>query len=201
MNTDRRRDAVLASVDRQRRVITQTATTLIERRLGVLSVVVHCFDDLAAEPYLARVAPRAYARGDDGFEAIAQLGLAAAANRATRVLLAWDERRLQLGTGGQFTTISDGLVLVDAVRVERGHAVDWRPYTVTDQSGPRLRWYASDHISNAALPAPINELLHRWRNTELREPATVLLQMDIDGYRFHVPSVGTSTTDRPGIVM
>lgn len=183
------RDRVRASVEHRR---TRMARFVYGVELGhsPLPVAMCCFDDHATgNPFLGEImlTAKAHRGGGDGYHAVAAMGTAAAAYRATRVLIGWDEQRLREDTGGVRAAPTDGLAIVEAVRHETGHILDWRPYHVSPD--PVTLWWlpGAQYQRDAALPGPIGELLHRWRNTDVDDPADTLVQFDLEGYGFTAP--------------
>jgi len=146
---------------------------------------VHMFIDEWEQPYLGYVLTRPYREGVDAVKAITRLGDAAAAARATRVLVAWEHADLHASVhgGGDYP---NGMAVVVA-SLAGGHTLHWHPVVLdvgADEHGlPALcpQWGVPASIDRATLPPVIAALLTTWRACR-GEPRTVFTEMLADGY-------------------
>jgi hypothetical protein len=127
----------------------------------------HMLLDRWEQPYLGYLFTRPYRDGVDAIKAITRLGDAAAAARATRVVVAWEHADLHrsMHGGGDYP---NGMAVVLA-SLTRGHTLHWHPVVLdvgSDEHGrPAVipRWGAPVTIDGAALPPVIASVLMSWR--------------------------------------
>jgi hypothetical protein len=140
------------------------------RQLGFCPVPqIHVLAEDMAQPYLGYIHTRPFHQGEDAAKAITELGLFPAAMGATRVLMAWENRDINVAmrTGGE--KAPSAVVLAEASM--DGHVVHWHPFEVGEigsvsEHGTRAfvpYWGQATVHAGAALPDPLARALWIWR--------------------------------------
>ncbi|MEB3980192.1 hypothetical protein OQ968_02815 [Mycobacterium sp. 663a-19] len=150
---------------------------------------VHFILEDHAQPHVGYVISRRYQRGADAYGAITDLGCAAAALCASRLVVMWEECDLRASLYGPGEH-PDGIVTVDATL--NGHILTWRPYDIRlgpvgPYGAPTVwpKWGRVSQLPDAELPPAINELLNTWRTYFARlDTTSELAGMQRLGYEF-----------------
>ena len=146
---------------------------------------VHMLLDRWEQPYLGYLFTRPYRDGVDAVRAITRLGDAAAAARATRVVVAWEHADLHRSVhgGGDYP---NGMAVVVA-SLTGGHTLHWHP-VVLDVGAMSMVCRRSSRggvplsrIDRPMLPPVIAALLTTWR-AHRGEARVVFAEMLGEGY-------------------
>jgi hypothetical protein len=149
---------------------------------------VHMVIDEWDPPYVGYVRTRPYHQGADAAAAIARLGDAPAAIRASQVVLVWEASDLQtslLGPGDYPT----GLVVVEA-KLRNRHVLRWHPFTmrideVRPSGLPTVTpiWGPASTVPDARLPPVMAGVLRTWRLQGCEgNPSAVFADLVNDGF-------------------
>jgi hypothetical protein len=145
----------------------------------------HMLLDRWEQPYLGYLFTRPYRDGADAVRAITRLGDAAAAARATRVVVAWEHADLHTSVHGGGDYPNAMAVVVASLADE--HMLHWHPVVLdvgSDEHGlPSIvpRWGVPVTIERATLPPAIAALLTTWR-AQTGSARVVFAEMLAEGY-------------------
>jgi hypothetical protein len=148
---------------------------------------VHMVIDRWQQPYVGYVLTRPYRQGLDAVKAITRLADAAAAVRATRLVLAWEDADLRISLHGP-GDYPNGMAIVVA-SLDGRHSLRWHPVVLhrgpPGESGlPSVYpdWGVPVTVDGAPLPPVMTAVLNTWRAVEA-EPRAVFAGLIAEGYR------------------
>ena len=146
----------------------------------------HMLIDRWQQPYVGYVLTRPYRQGLDAVKAIMRLADAAAAVRATRVVLAWEDADLRTSLHGPGDYPNGIAIVVASVGGE--HSLRWHPVVLDvgsrGESGlPSVRpdWGVPVTVDGATLPPVMAAVLNTWRALE-GDPRAVFAELIAGGY-------------------
>lgn len=142
------------------------------RKIGLCPIPqIHVLAENMDQPYLGYIHTRPFYRGEDAAKAISELGVFPAAMGATRVLVAWENRDINvaLQTGGEKTP--SAVVFAEATLAD--HVVHWHPFEIGEIGSvteygthPFVPYWGQAKVrAGARLPEPLAHALRIWRDT------------------------------------
>lgn len=174
-------------------VAVATADRLLREAGTVPPPTVHMFMDDLDQPYVGYISTRPFYQGADAARAIARLGELPAAMYANRLLLVWENADLRTALRAVGEAFDPALVTVEATFTS--HTLTWHPYTIkVGRKGifgfatVKPTWGRPVTHQDCALPAPIRDVLTRWRALGGDEIETTITALAKEGFNVRLVS-------------